>query len=134
MAKVIKFPTSAPSSSLVLREVVCGATGELTKWFKSIPGARAKFRVRIRNLRSFPRTDWNKKQFHKLDHGLAEIKWKLPKLQFAAVGFDYQGAFVMLVGCNHKMNVYDPPSALATARRLKGEVENGKWKTVPFEP
>lgn len=136
IAVVLHFPSPPKSNSLVLREVVCGRGGELTEWFKSNVGARAKFRVRVQNLRRVSRAEWNKKQFRYLENGLAEIKWKWKdgKKEFRAIGFDHAGAFVMLVGCSHKQNVYDPPRVMSTAKRLKGEVENGKWKTASFEP
>jgi hypothetical protein len=85
-------------------------------------------------MQQVSRTDWNRKQFHKLDFGLAEIKWKCAGKEFRALGFDFNGSFLMLLGCTHKQGVYDPPDWLKTAKRLKGEVENGQWNTGSFNP
>lgn len=134
MANVLQFPPAVAPSSLVLREALGNGKGELTAWFTANKGARAHFRVRVGHLRKTDRVEWNKKQFRKLDKGLAEIKWKSGKTQCRAIGFDHKGAFVMVVGCTHKMNVYDPPGALATAERIKTEVQNGKRSTAEFEP
>lgn len=134
MAEVLNFRSFSQIESLRLREIVRNEQGVLTSWFNRDKAARARFRIRVNHLKRTPRLDWNRKQFHKLDGGLAEIKWESGNKQYRVIGFDYQGAFVMLLGCTHKQNIYDPASSLATAKRLKGEVENGSWNTRVFEP
>lgn len=81
-----------------------------------------------------PRTEWQWKQFHALNYGLSEFKWEAQNKQFRLVGFDFDGAFVLLIGCTHKMNVYEPHGCLETAKRIKGEVERGERTTISFEP
>src|ERR1035438_4417098 len=124
IGKVIQIP----GSGLRLKELV-GPSGKglITSWLSQYPGARAKFRVRVKNLRLTPQTQWTKKQFRGLGNGLFEIKWKFDKKEFRSVGFHHRGFFVMLVGCTHKQNVYDPHNCLETAKHRKGEVENEQW-------
>jgi hypothetical protein len=131
MGKVIAIS----GSGFRLKELA-GPSGKglITSWLSHYPGARAKFRVRVKNLRSTPQTQWTKKQFRSLGNGLFEIKWKFSKKEFRSVGFYHGGFFVMLIGCTHKQNVYDPPSWLESAKYRKGEVENGQWNTVDHEP
>lgn len=129
--KVVHFP----GSDLRLRELV-GPSGRglIASWLSSYPGARAFFRVRVKNLRLTPKVNWNKQQFRNLGNGLSEIKWVFSDKQFRAVGFYHQGCFVMLLGCTHKQGVYDPPNCLQTAKKRKSEVENGAWSTIDHEP
>lgn len=134
MGNVLEFRAAPPIDSLRLREIVHGEIGEITFWFRKNKAARARFRIRVGHLRKMERIEWNWKQFHKLDNGLAEIKWESGKKQHRIIGFDCQDAFLMLVGCSHKQDIYDPPGCLETARRLKGEVENGNWNTRSFDP
>ena len=134
MVIVLPFRTPQPAASLRLREVVKDGEGELTRWFALNRGSRAKFRIRVQHLQKTSRTEWNKKQFKYLRDGLAEIKWKCSDKEFRAVGFDFKGFFVMLLGCTHKQGVYDPHNWLNTAKKLKGEVENEQWHTAAFEP
>jgi hypothetical protein len=131
MEKVVQFP----GSGFRLSELV-GPSGKglVTSWLSSYPGARAKFRVRVKNLRLTPRTQWPVTQFRSLGSGLSEIKWKFEQKEFRAVGFDHEGFFVMLIGCTHKQNVYDPHNCLTTARQRKREVENEEWSTIEHEP
>jgi hypothetical protein len=134
IGKVLQFRAQSPAESLRLREVAKEGVGEISQWFAENKGARAKFRIRVQHLLKMLRTDWNVAQFRKLDDGLAEIKWKCGKKQFRAIGFDFSGSFVMVLGCTHKMNVYAPSECLKTAQRIKGEVENGIRQTIEFTP
>jgi hypothetical protein len=134
MGYVLPFRAQPATPSLRLREVAKGGIGEITQWFAANRGARARFRIRVEHLQKIPRTDWNVAQFRKLHEGLAEIKWKCGKKQFRAIGFDFSDSFVMVIGCTHKMNVYDPVECLKTAKRIKGEVENGIRRTIAFTP
>lgn len=128
---VVQFPAPV----LRLRELLGpGAQGLITTWLATYPGARAKFRIRVRNLRRIPPAQWQKKQFHHLEGGLAEIKWTFGKKEFRAVGFYHRGFFTMLIGCIHKQGVYDPHGWLDTAKRRKREVENEQWSTNDLEP
>ena len=122
--------------SLRLREIV-GANGKgvITDWLSKEPAARAKFHVRIGNLRLVPRTDWNNNQFHKLKDadGVHEIKWKSGSKEWRALGFDRSGFFVMLIGCTHKGDVYDPKSCIDTAVTRKKETEQGRRTIIDYQ-
>jgi hypothetical protein len=122
--------------SLRLREIV-GANGKgvITDWLSKEGGARAKFHVRIGNLRLVPRADWNKKQFHKLRdaNDVCEIKWKSGDRQWCALGFDKDNYFLMLLGCTHKDEVYGPRNCIETAKFRKREVEDGKRTIIDYQ-
>lgn len=131
MAKVAQLA----KPSIFLTEIVgAGCTvGEITTWLAGSAEARAAFRVRVVNMALTPRACWHKKQFRKVEGELCEIKWKAEKREWRALGFDYEGHFVMVLGCIHKGSVYDPPNWKNTAQGRITEVKNGKWKRVPFE-
>ena len=95
--------------------------------------ARAIFRVRTENLAKTNRAQWNKTQFRKIEGELYEIKWKADNVQWRSLGFDYEGFFVMVLGCTHKGNTYDPPGWKATALRRIKEVKNGQWNRIEFK-
>lgn len=129
---IVQFPHTV---SLRLQEIVGGnGNGVITSWLSKHPGCRARFRVRVGNLRKVPRTDWNKKQFRYLESGLAEIKWEWGNRTWRAIGFDHKGCFVMVLGCSHKDNVHDPSDWLKTSKRRKTETEQGLWGIVNYEP
>jgi phage-related protein len=135
MAKdVVQFPVTVAVQLLLEELVGVSGTGVITTWLAANHGARAKFRVRVHHLRRIPRAEWNKKQFRYLGNGLAEIKWKHSDKEFRTVGFFRSGFFLMLLGCTHKQGVYNPHDWLNTAKRRKGEVENGQWETIEHEP
>jgi hypothetical protein len=134
MRNVVQFPAPDPQSLLLKELVGSNGKGVITVWIAAYPGARAKFRIRVTNLRRVPQAQWKKQQFRFLGGGLAEIKWKHADKEFRVVGFYRGGFFLMLIGCIHKQKVYDPHDWLKTAKRRKGEVENGHWNTVEHEP
>lgn len=131
MADIIQF--EAQGTVFRLKEIV-GNRAVITGWLAKYPGARARFRVRLRDLRRIPRADWTKKQFRGLGNGLFEIKWEWGKKQWRAIGFDHKGYFVMVIGCTHKDDVYDPVECLTTAKTRKLETERGLWGMVDYEP
>ena len=117
-----------------LQEIVgSNGKGVITTWLSGYGDARARFRIRVMRLRQSQRP-WPKTEFRPLGKGLFEIKWKAGKKEFRAIGFDRGDCFVMVIGCTHKQNVYDPHDCLNTATRRKGEVERGEWRTIDFEP
>ena len=134
MKSVVQFRATTVLSLLLKELVGANGKGVITAWIASHPGARAKFRIRVMNLRRIPQAEWKKTQFRFLGGGLAEIKWKHSDKEFRAVGLYRDGFFLMLIGCTHKQRVYDPHDWLNTAKRRKGEVENGQWNTIEHEP
>jgi phage-related protein len=131
MATVIQFPAQPPPR---LKEIVrANGEGVITEWLLAHGDARARFRIRITNLRRVP-PPWPKTQFRHLGDGIAEIKWKAGKKEFRAIGFDLDGYFLMVIGCTHKQSVYDPRDCLDTAKRRKNEVKRGEWRAINFEP
>src|SRR5579863_4466815 len=129
------MPLDAKLPSLLLREIT-GADGQgvIPRWLSRNRETKARFRVRIGNMSKVPRTDWTKQQFHKLKdaYGVAEIKWEAGKKQWRAMGYDKDGYFVMLIGCTHKDDQYDPRNCINTAIRLKQETERGEHTIIDF--
>jgi hypothetical protein len=126
--------TELAKPSLLLMEIIGAgrAVGEITAWLAGSAEARAAFRVRVVNMALTPRPFWHKKQFRKLEGDLCELKWKAENSEWRALGFDYEGYFVMVLGCIHKGGVYDPPNWKKTAQGRIMEVKNGRWKRIPF--
>ena len=133
---MIEFVSKTVASGLRLREIV-GANGKgvITSWLSSESEARSRFHVRIGHMRLVPQGDWTYKQYKKLKNadGVAEIKWEAGKKQWRALGFEIDGYFLMLIGCTHKQNVYNPPGCVKTAMRLKKEVEEGKHASIEYQ-
>jgi hypothetical protein len=122
-------------SYLRLQEIVGSgqADGEISTWIASNAAAKAAFRVRAENLAKTNRALWNKTQFRKIEDVLFEIKWNADNIQWRALGFDYKGFFVMVLGCTHKGTVYNPPDWKKTALRRIREVKNGQWKCIEYK-
>jgi hypothetical protein len=120
---------------LQLQEIVGHGrdVGEITAWLANSPRSRAHFRVRAENLDKTNRALWNKTQFWHIQGKLYEIKWKAEDKQWRALGFDFEGHFVMVLGCTHKGKVYTPPDWKKTALKRIVEVENGQWGRVEFK-
>ena len=60
--------------------------------------------------------------------GLGELRFDGDRKKLRVLGADRGGGgnnFVLLLGCTHKQNVYDPPSALETAAKRKTLLESG---------
>src|SRR2546427_7161697 len=110
MATLVQFPSQPPEGQnpgFLLREILDGNGNRIiTRWLSLYPGGAARLRVRVRNLRRAPRTEWSKKQFRYLGKGIFEIKWEFEKKQFRILGFDSSPYFVCLIGCIHKDDVY----------------------------
>jgi phage-related protein len=130
MADVIQFP----QSHLKLREISSdGVIGVLSGWLGRNPEARARFRVRVTHLAKFPRAEWTKKQFRHIRGDLYEIKWEAGNKAWRAMGFDdLDGYFVVVLGCTHKDDVYDPSRCIDTAAGRIKETKNGEWKVIPY--
>ena len=64
---------------------------------------------------------------------IGELRWISRKRQHRLLGFFEDGVWYALVGCTHKQQVYDPPDALRTAEKYKGQIERGEVKTVEYD-
>jgi hypothetical protein len=135
MANVIEIRRA---SSLRLRQIVgVGDRKPFEQWLNCDPGAKAKFRVRVRDLGRIPRVEWHTKQFRYLrgyTAGLAEIKWKWAGREWRALGyFDIEDSFVVVMGCTHAES-YDPRNCLETAERRALEAQRREWRIINYEP
>jgi len=58
--------------------------------------------------------------------GVGELRWQSEKKQHRLLGFFHAGAWIALVGCTHKQQIYNPAEALDTAHKYMKEIKNGK--------
>jgi phage-related protein len=130
MPKVVQI--ARPPYLRIKQLAAADGVGVITKWLLPFPAARAKFRIRVENLAQIPRAEWNIKQFRPLGGGIFEIKWEADK-PFRALGFDRDGYFVMVIGCTHKQNVYEPTNCLTTANNRMKEAKNGYWNIIAYD-
>jgi hypothetical protein len=65
--------------------------------------------------------------------GLGELRWPSENKQHRLVGFFRRGFWYAVIGCTHKQRRYDPPDALETARRRKGQIERDEVRTVDYD-
>ncbi len=109
----------------------------MTDWYNELPErTRVKFDRRLVYLRQIAL--WQMPHYKLLSgkplKGLGEIRWKSDNLQHRVVGFQRENReFVMLIGCTHRQNVYDPPSALKTAAARMKDVKNGEVEVRDYE-
>jgi len=78
------------------------------------------------------KAEWRFPEFRKLDDGLGEIRWKSDKKQHRVIGCSWKNpaGYLLLIGCTHKQNIYNPPDALTTAdKRRRGLQFEGKGAT-----
>ena len=65
---------------------------------------------------------------------LKELRWKSGGVQYRIFGYQTHPAeFVMLIGCTHKGNNYNPPDALETARRRQNQVKSNEASTCEYK-
>jgi hypothetical protein len=62
-----------------------------------------------------------------------ELRWVSENKQHRLIGCFMQGFWCALIGCTHKQQRYDPPDALDTARRRKGQLERMEATTVEYD-
>jgi hypothetical protein len=64
---------------------------------------------------------------------IGELRWTSVKRQHRLLGFFGDGVWYALVGCTHKQQIYDPPDALSTAQKYRGQIEKGEVETVEYD-
>lgn len=96
----------------------------IKKWYNELnEDAQADFDATLNNLAGT--ATWRGlKEFKMLSGGhagLGEIRFKTNNVQYRSVGFFGPGdrEFTLLVGCQKKQNIYNPPSALDLALKRK---------------
>jgi putative component of toxin-antitoxin plasmid stabilization module len=66
--------------------------------------------------------------------GLTELRWKSGRVPHRIIGYqtgDFE--YLMLIGCTHNGKKYDPPNALETAARRRGEIQNKEASVSEFK-
>lgn len=69
------------------------------------------------------KAEWKYPEFKRLEGSLGEIRWKCDKVQHRVIGCSWKApqGYLLLVGCTHKQNIYNPPDAVGTAdKRRRG--------------
>jgi hypothetical protein len=65
--------------------------------------------------------------------GLTELRWKSGHVPHRIIGFRAaERDFVMLVGCTHNSQKYDPPAALDTAVARRKNIDRGEAMTCEY--
>lgn len=77
--------------------------------------------------------EWKMPDFKPLSAGLSELRWKSENKQHRLIGYFKAGAFVLLIGCTHKQQIYSPSDALETASKRKKNLEAGKGKVSDYD-
>lgn len=78
---------------------------------------------------------WGGKEFKRLSgdayQGLGEVRFKDGGMQHRLIGMNGpgEGEYTFLIGCTHKDDVYNPPSAMDTAVDRRKQLESGKAST-----
>ena len=114
-----------------------GGKCSITAWLSDLSSrVDAAFQVRLDLLKVT--LLWNRKHCVPLKgrklEGLWEIRFKADDVQHRVIGFQRANReFVMLIGCRHKQNVYDPHSALTTAVDRMNAVNEGKAEVRDYE-
>ena len=70
--------------------------------------------------------------------GLTELRWPSGKIQHRIIGVRLgdvgnQRQYLMLLGCTHKNNVYDPPDALDSAAKNKKKIDAGEATSSEYQ-
>ena len=62
-----------------------------------------------------------------------ELRWNTCGRQHRLVGYFEDGVFVALMGCVHKMNIYDPHDAIETAEKRLGQINRKEATTCEYK-
>ena len=66
--------------------------------------------------------------------GLTELRWNVGRVPYRIIGYqsgDHE--YVMLIGCTHNANKYNPPNAIETARARKEAIQKGVASRVEYQ-
>lgn len=125
-----------PAWKLTEFEFPASGRGAIEDWRKGFP--QGPFKA---SLDTFLKTmvkleQWGPPQFEPMTGRLAgfhELRWKAGRIQHRIIGELKGNEFVMLVGCTHKDNVYNPPNSLDTALVRAKQLSNGEAKTREYK-
>ena len=104
----------------------------IKNWFDDISvQAQADFVTLISQLEVLK--DWAMPEFRLLRgknfKDLGELRFKTEKKQHRIIGFaSKEDEYILLIGCFHKDNVYNPRDALETAIKRKRLVKSGEGR------
>jgi hypothetical protein len=110
----------SPAGNNLIAEWYCGLSIDARAMFDDILDVLSK------------QAEWKYPQFKRLEDGLGEIRWKCDNKQHRVIGCWWKTphGFLLLIGCFHKQNVYNPPDAIETAaKRRRGLQFGGKGGT-----
>jgi hypothetical protein len=94
----------------------------ISEWYCSQPvECRAMFDDLLDILAK--KAAWKYPEFKRLENGLGEIMWRFGKVQHRMIGCSWKApsGYLLLIGCTHKQDIYNPPDAIETAdKRRRG--------------
>jgi hypothetical protein len=104
----------------LIAEWYCGISVESRAMFDDLLDAMSKT------------STWRKPFFKTLGDGLGEIRWKCDNKQHRVIGCWWKNpnGYLLLIGCTHKQNIYDPPDAIKRADKRRRGIQFSKTGSV----
>lgn len=106
---------------------------KVAQWYISIPAGDRTFAYRA-ILEAQRTKDWRTLDYKRLARGLGELRWKAGEKQYRLFGFFGEGVWYAVMGCTHKMQVYNPHDAPNQAEKRMGKIRRGEVTTNEFHP
>lgn len=95
----------------------------ITQWVAKDLAMEAEIELHdtLRFLSVTPRQLWTRPEYSPFDAEISEIRFKANGLQHRVFGFflSDEKQYVMLIGAQKKMKIYDPRDAIETARKRR---------------
>jgi len=108
---------------------------KIADWYNELsPSERADADAFIGTMRKVK--EWNMPDYRpslRGGGGLGELRWESSKKQHRLIGFFRGDAFIAVLGCTHKQQIYKPPDSLETAKRRKQEIDRGEVIPVEYD-
>ena len=109
----------------------------ISDWRKSMPRGPFKATLDTFLANMVKLEQWGAPDFKPMTgnlKGLHELRWKAGRVQHRIIGrLTGEQEFLMLIGCTHKDDVYDPPSALDTALERDRKIKNQEASISEYE-
>ncbi|MGA3043307.1 MAG: hypothetical protein ABSF54_21235 [Bryobacteraceae bacterium] len=90
----------------------------------------------LKDMRKTIASDWRMPSYRPSLWGLkgiGELRWHSEKKQHRLLGFFLDGAWIAVIGCTHKQQIYSPANALDTAKKYMNQIKGGKARpTVEY--
>ena len=115
--------------------VASNGTNYIERWFKSelTEQQRSDLDELIGVLEK--QKNWGLPDYRQLKgkhSALGEVRLRA-KPPIRLIGYKRDSEFILLIGCKHKDQIYDPPTALDTALSRKKDLENNHGETIDHD-